>query len=336
MNKKLYVFFIGVSSFVLLLTYQNCGKGFSSTPPVADQSSNGVASTGAGSPPPPAISPLNPLASAPPSVMPPPIFPPSFVASPALRDASFFIGDPLVLQASRASGTDVKYRWYKDGILIPDVTTNRFEKMNPIEADAGIYKFEAFNTAGSVSVSVVVTAKAPVAPQFISPLALNGAGISIYEGDSITLNYFQGMAIGGGVKYRWFKNDVIIDGAVDWGFRITGTLADSGSYKLEAYNVAGVATFTTQLTVIAQTLPVFIGNLADKAVNLGDVFILNAPSARGGGIKYRWYKDDMIIANQTNLSLMIGSATNASAGVYKLEAYNSAGSAFLTANVTIN
>jgi hypothetical protein len=389
MRKYIRGLIFGTSIFAVMVAFQNCGKGFSSSRGITENSSLWTSSSDNASDSAPTGS--EPMDSAPdsptsPLVLPPPdssklpavdpivqpvaddssptpvssdpvsipatdsttssgtdgltgtspefsdaIGAPAFYTDYTLHDTSVYLGDPFSL-AARASGSGVTYRWYKDGApIISDRTGFEYSKARAEYADAGIYKVVATNTKGSASVSATLKVLAPVAPIFVSATYINA--YSVYAGDRVLIS--GGRAVGGDIKYRWYKDNVLISDTSGSHNIAMASASDSGQYRLEAYNSLGVATRTFSLTVLPMEMPKFSGSLVDQAIYAGDFLVINSKGATGGGIKYRWYKDGVVIPDETARSCSKYPAAVSDAGTYKVEAYNAIGSTFLNCAISV-
>jgi hypothetical protein len=83
-------------------------------------------------------------------------------------------------------------------------------------------------------------------------------------------------------------------------------------------------------------LPKFPQPIADQTLPApGNTLNIFAAAATGGGVKYRWYKDGVLVPGQISNEFHKYPVTTADSGQYKVEAYNNVGSAFLTCNVTL-
>ena len=91
------------------------------------------------------------------------------------------------------------------------------------------------------------------------------------------------------------------------------------------------------ITVVAPYAPVITvdsnGELTARpaVVDYGDTIILNCTASGGPGNMFRWFKDDMIVANTSILN--ISSISAADGGMYECVVNNTAGNS--TANITI-
>lgn len=256
---------------------------------------------------------------------------PVFYKDYTLTDTSVYLGDPFKL-AAKASGIGIIYSWYKDGAAtVADKTGFEYSKNNSEYSDAGIYTIVATNKYGSASVSSTLKILAPVAPIFSNSAYINA--YSVYAGDRVKMS--GGRAVGGDIKYRWYKDNVLMTNTGIFASIAVTSVSDSGQYRVEAYNSLGVATRTFSLTVMPMEQPKFSEALADQSIYAGDFLAINSKGATGGGIKYRWYKDGVIIPDETLRSYTKNPAAVTDAGTYKLEGYNALGSAFVNCTISV-
>ena len=159
--------------------------------------------------------------------------------------------DSFIFSVS-ATGTDLKYLWYKD-----DIPLTVIEKGNPTymisrvrPSDAGSYKVTVSNSAGSVTSEVVVLYV------FEKPVILvQPAAQTVTEGDTVT---FSVKADGGyPLSYQWYKNGVEISRAVYPTYSINSVnMDDNGtSYTVEVSNDAGKVTSDIALLTVQKHIP---------------------------------------------------------------------------------
>ncbi len=242
-------------------------------------------------------------------------------------------GGPLGIYRPRASGGQVKYRFYKDDVQIA-LAGNDIYTQNARLSDSGVYRVEAYNSLGSISKSFTVSIIPETKPVPDGIYSDNNTA-SFYVGAPL---YFRPLtASGGGVKYRWYKDGIPIPGYYKSDITLDNAeKSDSGLYKMEAYNSAGVVSYSVTVLVLDQTIPRFeITNMSvNNPYTVGKNLSLYAGSVKGAEVKYRWYKDGELILGSTGNSIYLYINDEKMSGKYKVEAYNRAGSSFLEADVT--
>jgi membrane carboxypeptidase/penicillin-binding protein PbpC len=104
-----------------------------------------------------------------------------------------------------ASGYNLSYQWYKGNIAITGAT---YPSYNTTAGDgSGAYKVIVSNEAGSVESSVVNVAVTLTKPTITTQPSISGTPKT---GERVTLSV---VATGGDLTYRWYKDEVFIQGA---------------------------------------------------------------------------------------------------------------------------
>ena len=247
----------------------------------------------------------------------------------SLPDRNCFEGGPCGIGLPTATGGRLNYRIYKDDAQIYDLVSFNSVK----QSDSGIYKFEAYNSVGSAFISAKLIVNSPVVPIFDLKKLTD---INIYVGQEILFSNNNASG-GGGIRYRWYKNDAVLEIQTGNSFqKYPAISSDAGVYKLEAYNEVGSAFVSGTVTIRDYTTPTFaLPSLADRTVYAGEKFAFDAGGVTGGGIEYRWFKNNVLLQDVTSRVLSKDVATKDDSGIYKVEAYNSVGVAYLSANLTI-
>jgi len=204
---------------------------------------------------------------------------------------------------------------------------------------SGYYPDYGYSTYGSVGpYTLTGTLENVVAPS----ITANPQNQNLYASNNLSLS---ASAIGTApLNYQWKKdgnalaNDTRISGATASSLYISNlAVADSGNYTLTASNAAGSATTTAASVVVTlPAAPTFSGNPYDTSVVEGNNLYLYAYASSPVNVTYQWYKNGILVPNQTSSSFYKNSVTTADAGSYWVVATNPGGSATsTTAVVTI-
>lgn len=164
---------------------------------------------------------------------------PAKIESP-LEDLTLSIGESGYLEVEVSGSIPYTIRWYHDDRLIPGAESARLAFTAAQVSDAGSYRVEvgnAFNSNPvSSNVATVEVVEFSLAPRFVKQPQ------SGYwqTGDSLTLS----AAVEGTFPFtfQWYKDGQLIPGETNRSLdRLAASLADEGSYRLEASNAFGVA-----------------------------------------------------------------------------------------------
>ena len=222
------------------------------------------------------------------------------------------------------------FQWKKDGA---DVGTNdaTFTKDNITSADAGVYHVVVTDADNATITSNDLTVVVYPALGFSTDLTDKTA----YENEELELTV---VATGGKTPYAytWFKDDAEIP--METGATLTIASVkdtDAGVYKVEVMDAIGNTKDSANATVTVTTRPAlaFTTDLeATKAYTTGDNMDL-AVVVTGGKTPYayKWFKDTVEVSGQTGASL----ATEAEAGVYKVEVTDALTNTITSAECTV-
>jgi len=214
--------------------------------------------------------------------------------------------------------------WRKNGVLIPNATSEYFSRSNVTVADSGVYTLTAINLAGSATTSgIVVTVSEPSAPELYNlPLTLvvpSGESLSLYP----LIRGTQPMT------YQWWKDGVIILDATGSSFgKSNVSAADAGQYWMTAQNQVGSATSTKVTVLVDNPVAPSIFGLPDSVVlSYGDYLSLS-PNVLGSNPRsYVWKKDGVVVngSSSSSGSYYKSPVTLTDSGNYTLTVSNAAG-----------
>ena len=132
------------------------------------------------------------------------------------------------------------YQWYKDGVVIPDKTSQILDVTNPLDS-IGVYSVDVANLFGVTrsSNAILSLARPPTAtekaPYIIS---VQGPTTPVYEGSRTIMS-----ATAGGQSpfiYQWFLNGVLVQGATNQSYSIDFIATNqAGLYSLAVTNAYG-------------------------------------------------------------------------------------------------
>lgn len=155
-----------------------------------------------------------------------------------------------------AEGRQLSYQWMKNGAPFTGnstATSSTLTLSNLQLTDAGSYTCVVSNSTGNVTSSAVVlyvTVDSVPPPPVITIQPGQPGNTIVVLGQPAALSV---TATGDNLTYRWFKNNVLISGAVSSTLTFpNATLNDAGVYKVIVSNLSGSATSTpATLTVVS-------------------------------------------------------------------------------------
>lgn len=229
----------------------------------------------------------------------------------AAGPTTFCTGGNVTLNANIAGG--ITYQWYRNSVLISGAVNASY-----VASTSGSYTVvETSNCGSSTSNSIAVTVNA-------APVAVISAGgpTTFCSGGNVTLNANGG----GGITYQWYRNTVIISGAVNSTY-IANT---AGSYSVTETSSCGTST-SNSIAVNVNTAPTAaITASGPTTFCSGGSVVLDANT--GGGLTYQWYLNSNAISNAVNSSYVANASGN-----YTVVVSNNCGSTTSNSiNVTVN
>ncbi len=169
-------------------------------------------------------------------------------------DGPAAVGDPLVLSVNAGGTPPLVYTWFKDTVALATTTnTGTFTIASAVLADAGTYEVTVTNNFGSASSQPVpVTVVNPVTPQIVGQQGFYASRV-LYPTGTLHLAV---SAIGGGLKYQWYKDGTAIPSAIDSTYRVASvSAANAGSYTVVVTNSVGGVTNGPAGITIATVVP---------------------------------------------------------------------------------
>jgi hypothetical protein len=257
-----------------------------------------------------------------------PMVAPAVVTQPSSRFAT--AGQSVTFTIAASGTAPLSYQWQKNGATIPGATNATLTLASVQPSDAGNYRVMVANAAGSVP-SADATLTITSLPVIVQQPLDRGAAI----GSSVTLTTIA--TSGAPLAYQWRKDGAALPGATQSSYTIGSvTTAHAGGYSVLVTNTAGsVSSATARLTV--GTAPAITRHPLSQVLRPGERLSLSVAAAGSPEPTYQWFKDNNVVAGGISPTLIIDSATPASAGVYHVVASNPIGSAAsATAAVTVD
>ncbi len=283
---------------------------------------------GAPNPPGPVTNPGDP-ASKPPSAV-----APTITTQP--RSLSVTAGANVAFWVVATGTAPLSYQWQKDGANLASATTSSLSLSNVASANAGSYRVQVSNTAGSVTSAAATLTVNPavVAPRIttqpLSQTVVAGANVS-----------FSVVATGTApLGYQWQKDGANLAGATASSLALNNvTSANAGSYRVQVSNTAGsvMSAAATLAVNPAVAAPSIATQPASQTVTAGANVSFSVVATGTAPLSYQWQKDGANLTGATASRLALSSVTSANAGSYRVQVSNTAGSVMsAAATLTVN
>lgn len=211
-----------------------------------------------------------------------------------------------------ASGPELSYQWFHDGVLIPGATAGTYKVLSAQATDAGSYTVVVSNVAGGVTSTAATLTISNAAPLITSqPLSR-----SVVVGTNTVVTV---AAVGPSLSYQWRLDKgtagpiALVDGTGDVlagattaNLTISPTAhADEGSYTVLISNGNG-STTSSAATLSAFDVPVISSQPALINTTASNNVVFNVVLSQGTTPAFQWKKNGTVIADGTKYT---GTAT---------------------------
>ncbi|MCS6820574.1 MAG: T9SS type A sorting domain-containing protein [Microscillaceae bacterium] len=221
------------------------------------------------------------------------------------------VGGSLRLNAM-AQGSGLSYQWFRNGTAINGATAASFlVNYNAFTSYPENYTVQVSNGCGAVMSNpfqvVLIPTPSNVSIQFSGmPYFCDNVGILLSPSASVT----------NPTRYEWYRNGTLVETHLfPFLNGITYFATQAGSYMVKVFNKCGSA--TSQVVNIGNSQsPTFVQIRGEPSLSLGcgQTSLKLIAQTDGTNLRYEWYKDNNLVQNSTNNSLIIHDV-----GVYKVK-----------------
>lgn len=241
----------------------------------------------------------------------------TIVAGPVIvlePEPTFVCEGKALTLAVGADGTDIQYRWRRNGVDIPGGIKSVLEIKKLTAQDGGVYDCVIYGCGGNTtSKSVLVTVGAP--PVVTSqPLAQSAC-----EGENVT---FTMDATGTNVTFQWLKNGEPIPSATGKQLVLTNiSLFDESTYSclVEGACTPTVTTNAVGLNIVER--PQIRTQPADRSYRVGDTLLLTF-DVFGEELSYQWFRQGVAVPGATDRLYRKVSVSKADSGTWVCNVMN--------------
>jgi len=231
-----------------------------------------------------------------------------------------------------ATGTNLTYRWRRNGTDIPGATQASLVITNVTSAQAGSYDCVVTGSCGQLVTSNA--ASLTINPQ--TTITAHPQSATVCQGASVT---FTVTATGSNLRYQWRKGNTDISGATATSYTITSVaLADTGLYACVVSGDCGSPT-SNQAQLQVAIPPAITSQPASQTRCESDTLVLSVGVSRAIATAYLWKKngtalnDGGRIQGTRTATLRIVALTAADAGDYTVEITNTICQSAVISNV---
>ncbi len=263
----------------------------------------------------------------------------TFTTQPVSRTVNPGSGTSVTFTAAAVGMPGLSYQWFQNGNMLSNggsfsgADTNTLEIRGVQQVNAGSYVCVAY--AGSISVpsnAAILTVRSAVSSV---TLTRTPEATTINSGTSVTFNAsVQGSP---DIEYRWFRNDVRIEGATGPSYSFIASSTNAGTYKVSARNdLNAVNSFITStgvsLSVNQITTTVTLTRSPLGEVRPGSSVTFTAVADGDGEKTYSWFKNGEVIPSVSGSSYTLNDVQTDANGTYKCRVISSNTSAPVDSN----
>lgn len=230
-----------------------------------------------------------------------------------------------------ANGSNLTYRWRRNGTDIPGATSPSLVLTNVTQANAGTYDCVVSGACGPAVTSNAATLT--VNPP--TTITAHPQSATVCQGTSYT---FSVTASGGNLRYQWRKDNQDISGATSSSYTITSVaLADTGYYSCVISGDCGTVT-SNQAQLQVAVPPAITSQPQSQTLCEGENLTLTVSVNRSIANSYVWKKNGVAlndggrIQGTRTATLRISTVQPDDAGSYTVEITNSICQASTTSN----
>lgn len=252
------------------------------------------------------------------------VAPPVIAQSPSSR--AITIGGALSLSVNATGPGPLTYQWFKNNVALAGATAEVFALASVADTDAGSYRVDVTNSAGTTrSDAATITIVAVAQPAAPAISRQPGPQVAL-AGGSATFGVLASAAPA--PTYQWRKNGNAIPGATSGTYTLLPVqAADAGAYDVVVANSFGSVTSSlASLTLVAApAAPVVTRQPANLTAAVGRPAAFTVSASGTPAPTYQWRKDGAPLNGATADTLTFTSVQAAQAGRYTVTLTNSAG-----------
>jgi subtilisin family serine protease len=223
-----------------------------------------------------------------------------------------------------ASGTGLKYQWFKDGIELPGAVDSVFTIQAVSTADSGFYRVEVYNEFGSVRSAPVELKVGDFSVEILTHPA------NIQTREYVEVEFEVNGTGTEPLSYQWYKDGEILLNETDSKLIIPSvSFSNQGMYQVavsNAFTADAVLSNSAALSIdYGLSGPRIIKVTQDLFVPKGRPARLEVIAVGSYPLRYQWYFEDGPLSGATSSVLEIPAVDESHIGAYYCEVYNEFG-----------
>ena len=234
----------------------------------------------------------------------------------------------LAVFSVSATGTGLRYQWFEGTNILAGQTNSSLTLSNITSANAGNYRVAISDACGDVLTNTAsLTVNQPLV------LVSGPASQTNCPGGPAM---FSVSATGTGLSYQWFKGSTLLVGQTNDVLSLSNiSETNAGTYSVVVSGACGNVLTNSATLTVNQPLVLVSGPASQTNCPGGPAtFSVNAT---GTGLTYQWFKDNTLLAGQTNSLLSLSNISEANAGTYSVVVSGACGNVLTnSATLTVN
>ncbi len=246
---------------------------------------------------------------------------PGFVRAPSSRVAA--VGASITLDSEATGTPPLTFQWFHDGVPVNGQILSQLTLTALKLADSGNYTVKVTNIAGSAT-------SAPAQLTVLAPPSITTQPVDKLVAAGTTVEFSVVASGSPPLTYQWLKNGTALVGSTNPTLVLTGvSAANNGDYTVLVSNAVGSVTSNAANLEVLQA-PTIVSQPPSQTVLAGRTIILDV--AVGGSVPYTfaWYKDGVLLPNETQPILRFTIIKIEDSGTYTFKVSNAVGSATTT------
>lgn len=226
-------------------------------------------------------------------------------------------GEPWSLQVISAAPVD-SFLWLRDGKPL-DATGDTLEIAAITPTDEGVYTVRMTNVFGETTSPPFTLDVVPAQPRILA------------QPEDVTLGIgrphtFRVLAEGRNLRYQWFRNGRLLDGATASTLTLAAVaLQDVGYYTVRVSNDGGSQLSRPARLEVFTGPPFILTHPQDQAAQRGEAVSFSVEAGGSGMLTYRWQRNGLRVDDGEGPGLVIDPVTPADFGTYTVVVRNAFG-----------
>lgn len=209
-----------------------------------------------------------------------------------------------------ATGTNVDYQWYQDGVALVGEISSVLNLGGPDLSEAGIYTVDVIGACGTVTSDA-----ATLTVNEETVITAQPNGVNLCEGSPVSIEV---QADGSNLTYQWLKDGSVLAGETQSTLSIASlSAAEVGDYTVAVTGDCGTVT-SNVADVLMIIAPAISAQPIDEAVCEGESVTLSA-DYDGQWFDINWLLDGNVIASAGDANVTTGPNVPGGSGTFELE-----------------